>query len=284
MAKAHYGSIYNLYGLCGPGTYMLLGPTEAGKSWMIKQLYFYATTKMCPKERRIHFETVICLSTTSTINKDYDWNENIIHLQPSNDVIREIIKERKNEMIDACKELKIPKSEAEEWATDHPMLIMMDDTYGNVDFTTPGNPGSSLATKARHYGIWFVCAVQYVHQVGPVFHDNARCWICFSTNAKDHKKIVDLHHGINKELVKICSRHNKKAHHIVVYITTWRFRKFYGVKANRILLLFPIPSVDTDLKKKQEIKERYKQLQENSDDSENEDLFNHMIHQSVEKK
>lgn len=248
IAKHHYGSIYNLLGLCGPGTYIALGPTEAGKSFFIKQLYFYATSPLVKEEFRLKFYCILALSSTAKINEEYDWNPDIVKIKPSNEAISMILKARKEEMFEACEKEHFPKSHQEEWAAKNPMLIIMDDTYGMVDFSRPGNSCASLATKARHYGIYFVLAAQYVHQLGPVIRDNQRCWICFSTNAENHKEIIFKHHGKDqKELIRICTTHNRKAHHPIIYITTWRFRKNFGVNANRVLKMFPIPPIDKDV-------------------------------------
>lgn len=263
MFKAHFGSVYNFYGICGPGTYCILGPTEQGKSWWIKQAYFYATSKLCPDKKRLSFNNIIVISTISKYNKDYTWNENITHMEPSNEIITALLDERKAEMIEACKILKKPISEAEEWACENPILIMADDTYGLIDFTTPGNSGSRLCTKARHYGIYFVLAAQYVHQLGPVFHDNARCWVCFSCSADNHKKIVDKHHGVEyKELKRKATTFNKKPYHPVVYITTWRFGLEFHATPNRVFALLPIPSLDYDIKKLEEQESRYAKFKE----------------------
>lgn len=270
MMKAHYGSIYNLFGLCGPGTYVCLGPTEAGKSFFIKQLYYYATSPLCTKEFQVNFETILALSSTAKMNDEYDWNPNILKIKPSNDAVNMILAERKKEIREECEKAGIPKSQGEVWAAAHPMLIYMDDTYGMVNFSVPGNSGGKLATKARHYGIWYVNAVQYVHQVGPLFHDNARTWICFSCNANSHKEIIERHHGKSKELLKVVTSFNRKEHHPVIYITTWRFRKHFGVNANRVLLMYPIKSIEKDIKHFEEIESHYKQFEQgDNDDSEN---------------
>lgn len=265
--KEHYGSVFNLYGICGPGTYCILGPTQQGKSHWIKHAYFYATSKLCPKERRLEFSTKIVISTISRYNKDYSWDEEIIHLEPSNEIITEILNERKKEMKKACKKLGKNLDFAEEWACQNPILIMADDTYGLCDFTTPGNSGARLCTKARHYGIYFVLAAQYIHQLGPVFHDNARAWVCFSCGADNHKKIIDKHHGVlHKELRRKCEEHNKKIYHMVVYITTWTFGKDFHARPNRVFALPPIPPLEHDIKKLKEMENRYSKFEQEEEE------------------
>lgn len=279
IIKYHYGSIYNLYGLCGPGTYVMLGPTEAGKSNFIKELYFYATSLACSEEYRLEFHAIFAISSTATINKEYDWGDDIkiIKIHPSNQVIDELLKKRKEEMFLQTEKYNLPKSEQETWACDNPILVMMDDTYGLVDFTTPGNSCSKLATKARHYGIYFVLAAQYVHQLGPVFHDNARAWICFSCNAENHKKIIDKHHGRHKELLKAASLHNRKQWCATIYITTWRFKNQFKEPANRVLLYFPIPPASELYIPKQE-SDSDESTSEDEDDDVYKDLKNDKEH------
>lgn len=264
--KEHYGSIYNLYGICGAGTYCILAPTEQGKSHWIKQAYGFATSKLCKKENRLEFKTKIVLSTISKYNKDYDWDDELVHLEPSNEMISFILDERKAEMKEACKKLNLDLNEAEDWAIKNPMLIMADDTYGLVDFTTPGNSGSRLCTKARHYGIYFVLAAQYVHQLGPVFHDNARVWVCLSCAPDNHKKIIEKHHGVlHKELMRKCIDYNKQMYFLVIYVTTWYFGRKFHVPANRVFGMPPIPSAEIELSKKQEMENRYKELEDTED-------------------
>lgn len=279
ITKAHYGSIYNLYGLGGPGTYCALGPTEAGKSHTIKELYFYATSPLCEDRYRINFDPIIALSSTAKINKEYDWDDNIIKLKPTNAAVNDLLKNRKLEMTEECEKLGWEKNRREEWACAHPTLWMMDDTYGLVDYSTPGNSCAALSTKARHYGIYFVIAAQYVKQLGPVFHDNARMWICYSCNADNHWELISRHHGKGKEnkaLKDIVTKHNRKAHHPVVYVTTWRFRREYGFDAKRILLLNPVPPVDKAINEANEMEdssddedgdknERYKNLEDDEE-------------------
>lgn len=236
MAKDHYGSVYNLFGMGGPGTYILLGPTEAGKSFFLKQLYFYAISPLCEDKYRLDFNPVIVLSTTSKINAEYNFSQRIIKLKPSNEAIDKILAERKKEMKENC----IDKKLREKWAEDHPMMIALDDTYGAVNYSVPNNSVAKLATKARHYGIWLVVNVQYIKQVGPIFHDNARMWITFSINTMNHRFIIQKHHGNHKQLIKICASWTRKAYHPIVYVTTWRFRSEFGVLANRVLKLYPV--------------------------------------------
>lgn len=242
--KEYYGSPYNILGLGGPGTYCILGPTEAGKTFFTKQIYHYAISPSVKKEYRLHFEDIIILSATSKINEEYDWAPESTKKKPTNEAINEILAVRKMEMKEECEALGWPLNQREKWAEAHPIMIVMDDTYGMVDFTTPGNSCSKLATKARHYGIYFVLCAQYIKQLGPVFHDNARAWVCFSCNAENHKDIILKHHGKIPELLKIVTSHNRRANHIIIYFTTWRFRKAFGVTANRVLKMFPIPEID----------------------------------------
>lgn len=257
IAKENYGSIYNLLGLGGPGTYVLLGATEAGKTFCTKQLYFYAISPLVKRERRIKFSDTIIISSTADINTEYTWNENAVFFPVNNQSIDMLITERKDEMLEACDKLGMPHAYAEEWAQKNPIFVSVDDWYGRIDFTTPGNSGSSLATFARHYGIYLIVNIQYKHQVGPVFWDNARMFICFGVNADGHKDLVERYHGKNPELVKACRSHNRIENNLVVYVRTWRFKKLYGVAAQRILLLYPIPPIDKDIKRVKGYLSRY---------------------------
>lgn len=247
IAKEHYGSIFNLMGLGGPGTYCLLGPTESGKSFLIKQLYFYATSGWVPEDRRLKFSCIFVVSTTSTITEDFTWNSSIIHVEANDEALKEIIMVRKMEMMEECKKLGKPKSYAETWAEAHPILVICDDTYGTIDFTTNGNIAAGLATKARHYGIYFILAAQYMKQLGPVFRDNARMWVCMKTNMKDHREITDDHYGKHVPLAQVARKNNYTPHNMSVYVITWRMEKHFDVQAGKLLLLPPVPDISKDL-------------------------------------
>lgn len=269
IAKENYGSIYNLLGLGGPGTYVLLGATEAGKTFCTKQLYFYAVSPLAKKERRVNFTDCIIISSTAEINDEYSWNPNSAFLPTSNATIDEVLEMRIEEMKEACDKLGMPHTYAEEWAEEHPIFMSVDDWYGKIDFTTPGNSGSELATKARHYGIYLLVNIQYKHQAGPVFWDNARMFICFGVNSDGHKDLSQRYHGKNPELVKLCRNHNRTENNMVVYVRTWRFKRYFGVRSGRVMLLYPIPAIDRDIKRVKGYLSRYTGEQASEDSEEN---------------
>lgn len=269
VAKENYGSIYNLLGLGGPGTYVLFGATEAGKTFCAKQLYFYAVSPLAKKERRIKFADCIIMSSTADINNEYTWNPNNVFFPKCDHSVDIFLNERIDEMKEACDKLGMPHTYAEEWAEEHPIFLVMDDWYGKIDFTTPGNSGSELATKARHYGVYFIINIQYKKQAGPVFWDNARMFICFGVNADGHKDLVDRYHGKNPELVRVVRNHNRVENNMVVYVRTWRFKRYFGVAASRVMLLYPIPAIDKDIKRVKGYLSRYS-LDKESTSSESE--------------
>jgi len=276
MINYHYGSVFNLFGLGGPGTYVFLGPTESGKTWCIKQMYAYATSKSVPKPQRVKLTDIIVVSATAKINDDYEWNPDIVKLEANNEVIKNLLAERIKECREACEALGKPMTYCETWGLQNPIMIISDDTYGSIDMITPGNASGTLATMARHFGIYFIIACQYVKQCGPLFKDNARMWVCFSTNKKNHRLLVDWFHGVDDDAIHQIRKHNAIENNIVVYVTTWHFKQKFQVAPQRIILLPPVEDASEHLskRKRKSMKEsRYKKhdrsaISDSSSDSE----------------
>ena len=249
ILKLEFGSIYNILGYGGCGTYLLLGPTESGKTFIVEQLVAHATCGSVKKKRRVKFGDVILLSATSKDSKDFKQmptgsETELVELEPTEENFANVLKQRQQEIDDAINEEGLDDSLKEEWAQKHPILVIFDDTYGKIDMTNPNNQVSSLATLARHKGIYLVLCIQYIKQCGPPIKDNARAVICLSTFYKDHRFMISNIYGYleNKDLLRELVNHNKLPHSIIVYMNNWVLRDNDGnkVPARRVLKLHPI--------------------------------------------
>lgn len=266
--KLNYGTEYNFFGYGGCGTYLILGPTDSGKSYLVKQAICIATCGTRRKKFRIGMTGYIIVSATAKNTKDWDFlPEELKVIRPDTEdiaqkkdedfeaILNDILKSREEEIKEGAQSEELDETEYEEWAKRNPITVIFDDSYGKVNTTAPGNAVASLATKARHMGIYFLLLVQYVKQCGPPIRDNCRMIICLKSFEKDHRFLVDHYFGLaynkdNQELKKHIVTHNQKNYNIVVYVHSWNLEKNDKFQARRIMKMNPIPDYHKDSYKK----------------------------------
>lgn len=286
IIKKAFGSVYNiLHYAGGPGAYLILGPSEAGKTSLIKSLYFTAQLfadnyGLIP----VVWSTLLVFSSTAEYTKDLDWAADIMVQKPlSEEYLAAAIEERKQEMIEGAMEYSKETGEdisPEEWALDNPMGIILDDWNGIINASKPKNYISQLTTVVRKYGVYLFLLAQGFNQCGPVIKDNIRVTITLQLNHANTKVLLDRMFGCVYDPQKL-AEHNQKRYHSNVFVRQWLLSKpEYGGIQLQILSLPPFPlykdrSVLTktdfiDLLRMEENEEP----EEDKDDSEEEEFVN----------
>lgn len=252
IMRTEFGSEYNFLGIGGCGTYVCLGPTESGKSFLVEQLLAYCTCGGVKRQNRIKFWDYILISTTAQNSHDFKkvplGEKSWLIVPPSEATFSQVIKIRENEIIECAAKAGFRESEREEWAMNNPIVIICDDTYSKINMTQPYNQVASLATKARHLGIYLILCCQYLKQVGPLIKDNSRAIICLSSGYKDHRTIIFDYFGYiqHKDELDFVVSFNKEPNNIIVYYLNWKIRKNgKRVAARKIFAYNPIPDYIT---------------------------------------
>lgn len=251
--RTQYGSEYNILGIGGCGTYILLGPTESGKTFLAEQLLAYAVCGSLKKSSRIKFHDYIVISSTARGTEDFRkvplvGVDEIQIIEPTEQNFADILAIRKKEICSSVQELGLPETAEEQWAMDNPIVIVTDDTYGDLNMTTQNNPVAALVTKARHFGIYLIFCLQYVKQCGPIIKENARAVICLNSNYNNHHYMISNFFGylVHKEELHAAVKFNTLPMHLVIYYLKWNLYKCQGTKklfklaAMRMFLLSPI--------------------------------------------
>ena len=251
--REQFGSEYNILGIGGCGTYVILGPTESGKTYLLEQLLAYAVCGSINVSNRIKFHDYIVISSTAHGTEDYKkvplvGVEEIQFIKPTEENFKTILTIREKEISDAVRRLGRPQSASEKWAMENPIAIITDDTYGDLNMTTPNNAVSALVTKARHLGIYLLICQQYVKQSGPLIKENARAIVCLSCNYNNHRYMMTNFFGYiqHKEELHEIVEYNKIPMNVVVYYLKWKLCEMLGNKlsnrlpAMKVILLNPI--------------------------------------------
>lgn len=251
-----FGSVHNVLQIAGEaGTYLILGPTESGKTASIGAMTREA--QQWSRQGLIDIEPVIpssflIVSGTEELTSDFDWcKEKYVPFPLSDNVIDNIIKARTSEMEQGAALMSKKEDRhitPSEWAKKNAMFITLDDFYGKVDSSRPDNAVNQLVTKARHFNITLFVLAQGFNQCSPVIKDNARCIITFRLNAAHHSDILKNRTGKrDDELVKKLVEHNEKPYHPVVYYRTWKLSEpRYGGIPARPLCISPFTPIGYD--------------------------------------
>lgn len=225
--RTKYGSEDNVIGIGGCGTYVVLGPSESGKTFLVEQLLAHATCGTIKKEYRIKFYDYILISNSAENSKDFKGiplgDCDLVIRKPTEQNFKEIIQLREQEIVEGAEAAGLAREETEKWAMARPIVLIVDDSYGALNMTTPGNQVAKLATQARHLGIYMILILQYIKQAGPLIKDNARAIITLSSGYKDHKHIIFDYFGYiqNKLELSAAIKHNTYKNNFVVYYLNW---------------------------------------------------------------
>ena len=249
MLTDHFGSPHNLLQICGgSGTYLLLGPTESGKTESLGALYREA--QEYSREGVIDIPPVVAssfviMSDTDEMTEQLSWCASRSTRFDVNDRNLEmIIEERKKEIQKGAEDYNkanpdAPQVTGKEWGNDHPQFIIVDDFYGKMDASRPHNIINQLTTKARNFGVYLFLLAQGFNQCSPLIKKNARAIIAFRLEAQDHYEILKNRYGrVKKEIEAACTNHNLKKWRPVVYIRTWELSddKFGNITPYPLLL------------------------------------------------
>lgn len=243
IIKTLFGSIQNLFQYCGVGTYLLAGPTNAGKTFCIESMVqlaqIYSTTYELPP---LEFTSLIIFSSTDELSNDFKWASGHIRKIPQSDKkIIEFLEIRKNEIIKGAKKFGISNNEYKE---KYPMLIVIDDFVGALNGTGANSPLAMLASKARHYGLFVVLLVQSIKQVGPGVRKNARAIIGFRLELSAIQDILREFYGVinNYSQAMAIMNHTSVTYTPVIFILNWLLNDpSYNNITRRILLTPPFP-------------------------------------------
>lgn len=247
VIKDTFGSTYNiLHYAGGPGAYLILGPSEAGKTTLIKSLYM--TSQLFSQAYGILpcvWTTLLVFSGTSELTKDLDWAEEIMVKKPlEEEYIKAAIEERKAEMQEGAAIQSKESGEEispEEWAKDNPMAIIVDDWNGIINATRPGNFISALTTVVRKYGIYLFLLAQGFNQCGPTIKDNIRVILTVQLNNAHTKVLLDRMFGKMYPSEQLAN-HNMKRYHVNMYVRQWLLSlPQYGGISPTIISLPPFP-------------------------------------------
>lgn len=247
VIKDTFGSTYNiLHYAGGPGAYLILGPSEAGKTTLIKSLYI--TSQLFSQSYGLLpcvWTTLLVFSGTSEFTKDLNWAEEIMVRKPLEEqYIKAAIDERKAEMQEGAAQQSLETGEEispEDWAKDNPMAIIVDDWNGIINATKPGNFISALTTVVRKYGIFLFLLAQGFNQCGPTIKDNIRVILTVQLNNAHTKVLVERMYGRVYPTEQL-AQHNMKRYHVNMYVRQWLLSlPEYGSISPTIMSLPPFP-------------------------------------------
>lgn len=274
IIEKNFGSLHNILQLAGgPGTYLILGPTESGKTVsigaMAREAQVWALQKLI-KLKPVTPSSVIIISDTNELTDDFAWCKSVSVTFPmDNASLSFITEEREKEMrLGSNMSSQTPA----EWAQANPLFIAIDDFYGKIEAAQPNNPVNILCTKARHYGIYLFVLAQGYNQCGPVIKDNARAILCFRLSAHHHQDIYTKKYGhTTKAVIKNLTKHNSKLYYPVVYYRTWELSKEeYGGITPRFILLSPFIPIKKPKKEEHQFQSMDDEIVSSSSESEDE--------------
>jgi len=261
IIKTAYGSVHNLFQYCGPGTYLLLGPSDSGKTSALESLF--KTSQMFATSygrKPLLWTSILAFSGTHEITKDLRWAGTLLVPMPmSMDTLKETFEKRAEETILAAKlynqsleydddedytgsedeeDVKeVPpkdhdkqKMTAEAWAVANPIAIILDDFHGLIGAESRTGPISTMSTKARKLGIYLILLSQALSQTSITIRENVRAIIAFRLNYQRHSNILQAISGSQPpEDLNQLRNHNLQMAHPVVHILSWELsRPEYG--------------------------------------------------------
>ena len=184
-----------------PGTYVCVARTGSGKSHVLKFILYHLIKKGYIKD-------CIAASTTARMNDDYDFLDK-----------RFILTDLKEDNLAYLTHVISQRAKYREETGQMPpgLALILDDVaytegYRN-DFL------SGLATKARHFNIWFFYSSQAVKILTPAIRENARVVMLFQvSNWQYLDSLYDLcPYGSNKKDLMNYMRENVHSHKFLSY-------------------------------------------------------------------
>jgi hypothetical protein len=277
-----FGSVYNiLHYAGGSGAYLILGPSEAGKTTLIKSLY-YTAQLFAEKYGLVPlvWSTILVFSGSADITNDLEWAKEITVQQPlDEDYIAAAIKARLDEMKEGADDYNTENGTnitPEQWALDNPMAIIVDDWNGIINATRPNNYLASLTTVVRKYGVYVFLLAQGFSQCGPTIKDNIRVTLTLQLNNANTRVLLDRMYGSVYDAQKL-SAHNLKRYHVNLFVRQWLLSlPQYGGVPPQVLSLPPFPLyAGRDIMTKEQFLSRLREMQEQNEyytDEEEEEL------------
>lgn len=244
-----FGTLYNLFVYCGgPGTYMIIGPTESGKTTLIRSLYMTAQLFSVDYGYPVLlWRTLLVFSSTEEFTQEFSWAGDIVHYLPLDvENLKSAVEARKKEMeigAAALSEETGTEVTAEEWALSNPIGMVLDDWSGIIDASHHGNYLTYLTTVARKMGIFLMPIAHGENQCSPTMKRQSRAILTLKFDYDNHKKLSKTIHGTNSHnAIAAATSWSKKAFHVVVYVRQWLLSRseFKGIPA-KVLLLPPFP-------------------------------------------
>jgi hypothetical protein len=244
IIKGLFGSVQNVLQYCGVGTYLLAGPTNAGKTFSIESMVqlaqlFSDDYQLDP----IEFTSTIIFSSTDEISNDFQWAEGHIKKVAQQDKkLLEFLEIRKKEIM---KGAKLHNCAVKEYIKRFPMLVVIDDFVGALNGTGANSPLAVLASKARHLGLYVMLLVQSIKQIGPGVRKNARAIIGFRLELSAIQDILKEFYGIVNNYNQAISifNHMSVTYTPAIFILNWLLNDpMYNNITRRVLLTPPFPS------------------------------------------
>jgi len=244
VIKMLFGSVQNVLQYCGEGTYLLAGPTNAGKTFSIESMVQLAQLFAASYELKpIKFTSLIIFSSTDEITDDFKWAKGHTRKIPQTDKkILEFLEIRKKELIKGAAKWNIT---AKDYAKRYPMLICIDDFVGMLNGTGANSPLATLASKARHLGLYVFLLTQSIKQVGPGVRKNARAIIGFRLELSAIQDILKEFYGIvnNYSQAQALLEHMSVTYTPTIFVLNWLLNSpEYNNITRRILSTPPFPS------------------------------------------
>ncbi len=243
IVKTLFGSVQNVLQYGGPGTYLIAGPTNAGKTLCIEAMVQLAQIYSIDYELKpLCFTSLILFSSTDEISNDWAWaRDHTRKVVQSDSNITKFLEIRKKEIIAGAKKLGCTINEYKEM---YPMIIVVDDFVGVLNGTGANSPLAMLASKARHYGLYVMLLVQSVKQIGPGVRKNARCIIGFRLELSAIQDIMKEFYGVinNYSQSMAIMNHISVTYTPVIFVLNWILNDpAYNNITRKILCTPPFP-------------------------------------------
>lgn len=244
IIKGLFGSIQNILQYCGVGTYLLAGPTNAGKTFCIESMVQLA--QLFAEEYELDpivFTSMIIFSSTDEISNDFEWAKGHIKKVPQQDKkLLQFMDIRKNEIVKGAQQHNCT---VKEYIKRFPMLVVIDDFVGALNGTGANSPLAVLASKARHLGLYVMLLVQSIKQIGPGVRKNARAIIGFRLELSAIQDILKEFYGIVNNYNQAISifNHLSVTYTPAIFVLNWLLNDpAYNNITRRVLLTSPFPS------------------------------------------
>lgn len=196
-----------VFAMGGLGTYVIVGPTKAGKNWFIEQHLRKSAEWVNPE----HF---LIFSTTGKINSDWDYLEEFedstIHYYDSFKVIPEIL----DTLTSSLLRFKEAGGDPVRWLKAHRTVFIVNDFFGMGSLSTPSNPFNTLASKIRHLGGILIVFTQHSASLNPGIYTNSTAVITFDASTRVAKH-MDESMPVDLDVKRIVAHNSLTFQHVV---------------------------------------------------------------------